>query len=192
VVVCEVRALRPAPLPAAAGLGYWHVAYRLHAQVRLESGIIVEGLYFVRSDCDRVVVALAGNLLTDFRFHTARIEVTAGAGVIDGDIRSPGADARFRLSDAIPALTAGSPFADIAEAAEFLKYKPCALAPAGDGLVRLLRVSRRETDWRYRLVAVAESKWEFFTGREVAPEVCYAVDPIDYQWERGVACRALP
>jgi hypothetical protein len=82
-------------------------------------------------------------------------------------------------------LTAGSPFSSVAEAAEFLRYKPCALAPAGDGLVSVLRVTRREADWRYRLATAVESDWDFLTEREVAPEVCYAVEPIDYQWERG-------
>src|SRR5207253_2962961 len=97
VVVCEMRAMCPAPLPAEIGLGYWHVAYRLHARVRLESGEVVEGLYFVRSDCDRALVTFAGTLLTGFRFHTARIQIENPATVIaEVTIQIPGADAHFR------------------------------------------------------------------------------------------------
>jgi len=192
VVVCEMRAMRPAPLPAAIGLGYWHVAYRLHARVRLESGEIVEGLYFVRSDCDRSLVTVAGNLLTDFRFHTARVAVHADGAAIEGRINASGGDAHFRLGDAKPALTTGSPFTSVAEAAEFLKYKPCAIAPSTDGLINVVRVTRREADWRYRIVTVVESDWDFLSGREIAPEVCYSIEPIDYQWERAEVRRVAP
>jgi hypothetical protein len=186
VVVCELRGVRPAPMPAAIGLGYWHIAYRLHTRVRVAPDETFEGLYFVRSDCDRRLVAFAGNLLTDFRFHCARIAVQASDDSVDGAIRTPGANARFRLRDETPgSLSPGSPFTSVAEAAAFLKYKPFALTPAGEDSVSIVRVVRRETDWRCRVVSVVESDWEFFNGHDVTPEVCYAVEPIEYEWRRA-------
>src|SRR5437763_16699429 len=71
VVVCHLRQMRPKPLPAFLGVSYWHVAYRFHVRFRPRSGPPVEGLYFVRSDCDSPLMTWAGNLLTDFNFHTA-------------------------------------------------------------------------------------------------------------------------
>lgn len=193
VVVCQMQGLRPAPLPAEIGIGYWHIAYRLHARARLESGDIAEGLYFVRSDCDRRLVAAAGNLLTRFRFHTANVSVQIEEKSVDGKIAVPGASAHFRLRDQPPpGLTPGSPFASLEGAAEFLKYKPCALAPAGPKRVEIVRVRRNESAWRYRVVTIKESAWEFFTGHDVAPEICYAIEPIDYEWARGELRRAAP
>jgi hypothetical protein len=186
VVVCEVRGLRPAPLPPIVGLGYWHVAYRLHTRVRVESGETIEGLYFVRSDSDRLIVSTAGNWLTDFRFRTARIAVAKEDGIVEGEIRSRDAKARFRLREGTPgSLSPGSPFASVGEAGDFLKYKPFALSPVGKDSVSIVRVVRNEADWRSRIVTVEESNWQFFAGREVAPEVCYAVEPIDYEWRRA-------
>ena len=78
----------------------------------------------------------------------------------------------------------GSPFASVSEAAAFLKYKPFALSPVGDDGVNIVRVMRDEARWRSSIVTVEESDWQFFAGRDVASEVCYAVEPIDYEWRR--------
>lgn len=185
VVVCELRSLRPAPLPAILGAGYWHVAYRLHAKARLDSGETVEGLYFVRSDCDRWLMAQAGNLLTNFRFHLAKIEVETGEATVEGKVLTPGADAHFRIRNQAPtALTPGSPFASVSEAAEFLKYNPCSFTPVSSE-VEIVRIKRREADWKSRLVTPEVNDWHFLSGQDVVPEVCYALDPVDYEWSRA-------
>jgi hypothetical protein len=67
--------LRPRHLPSFVGITYWHIAYRLYVRLLLQSGIAIEGLYFLRSDCDSRFIAITGNLMTDFRFHTANIRV---------------------------------------------------------------------------------------------------------------------
>lgn len=193
VVVCELRSLRPAPLPAAVGIGYWHVAYRLHAQAHLESGDTIEGLYFVRSDCDRWLVARVGNMLTNFHFHLAEIKVETGDKTVEGRIRTPDANAHFRLRDEIPAaLTPGSPFASVSEAAEFLEYKPCSLAPDGPDNVEIVRINRREADWKSRVVTAEINDWHFLSAQDAVPEICYALEPIDYEWSRAEIRRLAP
>ena len=192
VVVCEMAAMRPAPLPAWIGLGYWHVAYRLHVRVREEGGRDLEGLYFVRSDCDHRLVAGLGNVLTDFRFRTARITVARSATSVEGQISASDAPARFRIDRTVaPILAAGSPFTDLAEAAAFLKYKPRAFSPLTPGAVNAVQVVRDERAWHSRVVSVTEQDWNFFTDREATPELCTEVEPIDYQWNRGEIVRAL-
>src|SRR4051812_42714640 len=75
VVVCRVQRMRPWFAPAPLGVSYWHIAYRLYVRFHPAQGEPIEGLYFVRSDCDSWLMALAGNLVTDFRFHTAAVRV---------------------------------------------------------------------------------------------------------------------
>jgi hypothetical protein len=186
IVVCRLSGMRPVPLPAAIGLGYWHVAYRLHVRARTESGVWLEGLHFLRSDCDRTLVVKCGNLLTDFNFHLADVRVSTTFDEVVGAIESQDAAARFRIDrHAAPALADGSPFATLQEAAGALKYKPFGLSPSGSDAVNIVRVVRKEAAWRSRVAAVSEADWQFFTGREVALELCYEVEPIDYIWERG-------
>lgn len=193
IVVCRLSEMRPVPLPASVGLGYWHVAYRLHVKATSEVGTVIEGLHFLRSDCDRWLVEKSGNLLTDFNFHLARICVAESSAGVLGEIASPGAPASFRLDrDAQPALSAGSPFASLKEAASFLKYKPFGLSVDGPATLNVVRVRREESAWRSRVVAVAEADWHFLAGREATLELCYEVEPIDYVWERGRSIRVRP
>jgi len=193
IVVCRLSGMRPAPLPAAVGLGYWHVAYRVHSKAMSKSGTVVEGLHFLRSDCDRWLVEKCGNVLTDFNFHLARICVAESSAEVLGEIASPDAPASFRLDrGAPPVLSPGSPFASLEEAASFLKYKPFGLSVDGPATLNVVRVRREESAWRSRVVAVAEGDWHFLAGREATLELCYEVEPIDYLWERGRSVRVRP
>lgn len=193
IVVSRLDGMRPPPLPEWIGLGYWHVAYRLHARATGSDGTPIEGLFFVRSDCDRRIVARVGNALTDFNFHVARIRVEEREGTVRGTITSLDAAAHFRIDQRLsPGLTAGSPFASIDEAARALAYKPRALAPCGPDALKVVRVVRDDAAWRWKLAAVAEADWQFLTGREATLELCYEVEPIEYLWERGQVVPVQP
>ncbi len=193
IVVCRLRGMRPVPLPASVGLGYWHVAYRLHAWAKHEDGTMLEGLHFLRSDCDRLLIEKSGNLLTDFNFHRAGISVVESAAAVTGHIASADAPARFRIDRRLaPALAAGSPFATLEEAAAALKYRPFGLSVESEDTLNVVRVRRTEAAWRSRVVAVAEADWRFLDNHEAALELCYEVEPIDYVWERGQVVRVVP
>ena len=191
VVVCEIAGLRPWPLPEMPGVKYWHVGYRLYVRTPSPNGSSIEGLYFVQSDCDSPIVAFAGNVLTDFRFHCAEIDVVKWGGLVHGRIEVPGGSATFRLgSNAAPGLSPGSPFASLAEAEAFLKYRPCGLSVCGDDAVNAVHIVRREEEWRSRLMDVEEAHWEFFDGKDAVPELCWEIAPIRYQWNRGEIIRS--
>lgn len=186
VVVCHIRSMRPAPLPDWVGLSYWHVAYRLYAKFRKANGEIVEGLYFVRSDCDSRLIASVGNLVTDFNFNVALVAVSETTESIDCRIQSTDAPAHLILDRSAPPLLArDSAFASLAEAAAFLKYKPRSLSVTR-GCVHVLAIAREEAAWKSRLIHVKKADWRFFAEKAVQPEICYEVAPIAYQWNRGV------
>lgn len=185
VVVCRIRGMRPLPLPRALGISYWHVAYRLYARVRLESGEEVEGLYFLRSDCDSRLIAAGGNLLTDFRFHTARVEAREEGPRVTLMVESPEAPGHAVLRRDLPVkLPAGSPFPDVPAAVAALKYHPVALSPAGPERVVLLPIGRDEAAWHSRAVHVEHAAWGFLLEEPAELELCVEVDPIDYRWLR--------
>jgi hypothetical protein len=181
VVVCRIGAMRPRFAPRLLGMSYWHVAYRLYARHRS-----LEGLHFVRSDCDSAVMSWMGNVTTDFNFHPAGVRVEEEPARVRIAIDSPDAPATAELDRrAIPALGAGSPFGSVGEASEFLKYKPCGLSVGSDGTVNVVRIVRDEAAWHGRAVAVASQRWSFFGGLEAVPELCTEVQPIEYRWNRG-------
>jgi len=185
VVVCEISHLRPRGFPACTGLRYRHVGYRLHVRHR-NNGASLEGLYFVRSDCDSRLVTAAGNRLTDFGFHPARIRIEESDTRTEITLDSPDLPAHAVLDHTVPvALAPDSPFDSIYQAKAVLKYKPFGLSPAPGGKTNIVAIGRDEAAWRSKLVHVREQDWAFFAGQPVTPEICYEVDPIDYQWNRG-------
>ena len=193
VVVSQIAAMRPLGFPAFVGIGYWHVAYRLYARFRPATGAPIEGLYFLRSDCDSAPMTLAGNVMTDFNFHTAGVSVRERAGAHYLRIASPDAPAQAVWHAGAPtALPAGSPFASLAEAAAQLKYKPNGLSITPDGTVNVVPITRDEAAWRARLVTVEVARWAFFDRHEAHPEICYAVEPIAYRWNRARLYRPQP
>ncbi len=188
VVVSHIHRMRPKGCPAFIGVDYWHVAYRLYVRCqppgRPEP---IEGLYFLRSDCDSPLMTLAGNALTDFRFHTSGIEVETRGESVQIQVASSEASARAALLPGQPpSLQPGSPFGSLEEAASFLKYRPFGISvDEGRGEANVVEITRKERAWRSPLVHVAEAGWQFFAGKQVALELCYEVEPIAYQWNRG-------
>lgn len=186
IVVCHINSMRPKHFPAFSGVSYWHVAYRLYARLPLARGEAIEGLYFLRSDCDRRLMSLAGNLLTDFCFHTASLQLRQDQQSLDIYLNSPDAPAHARLlTSAAPCLEPHSVFSSLDEAAAFLKYKPYGLSLDRAGRANVVHITRDERAWRGRLVSVACADWTFLRAYEVQPEICYEVEPIRYQWDRG-------
>lgn len=186
IVVARMEAMRPQGLPAMLGLDYWHVGYRVYAKAATDAGER-EGLYFLRSDCDRRLLALGGNLLSEFQFHVARIQVSEAGTETSIRVEAPGAQAALTLGrDRVTTLAEGSPFTSIAEAEAFLKYKPCGLAQAGPGRVNLLPIRREEAAWRARPVQAIRQEWEYLRGLPGArPELAFEVAPIEYRFDRG-------
>jgi len=186
IVVSELAHMRPRCLPTLFGFHYWHVAYRLHVQFSPPNEPEIEGLFFLRSDADSPFMVWAGELLTNFNFHFAKINVRSGASLCEIDIDSPEADAHVILTkDLLPTLTEGSPFQDLEEAATFLKYKPVGISVNG-GQVDVLRIIRDERAWRFNLVPVEEARFAYLNLLNAEFEICYEVEPIQYRWNRAV------
>ncbi|MEM0897985.1 MAG: DUF2071 domain-containing protein [Verrucomicrobiota bacterium] len=192
VVVCELEAMRPAGFPVAAGMKCRQVGYRLYARWR-PNGLPIDGLYFLRSDCDSGVMTLAGNALTDFKFHHAKIDFEEGGALDRIDVQTRGGHVEATIDrQTPPALGEGSPFDSLYEAKAVLAYKPAALAPVDQDGVRVLSITRDDAAWNSQLVHTPETRFEFLENRpEIAPEICYEVAPINYRWNAARTVRRL-
>jgi hypothetical protein len=186
IVVCRIESMRPKPVAGWLGVHYWHVAYRLYVRFHPRSGPPVEGLHFLRSDCDSRLIAVAGNLMTDFNFHTAPVVVYEDRDAIAIDVKSPDMPAQAILRPQVPAqLPSHSAFSSLDEATAFLKYKPRGISVESSGTANIVQIVRQEEAWLSKLVSVENAQWSFFRGKNVRPEICYQVNPIRYQWNRG-------
>ena len=193
VVICRLEGMRPIGIPAALGLGFWHVAHRLIVRTKLRTGEEVAGLYFVRSEVDQPLLAAAGDLLTDFHFNPARVQVLEQESAVRCAVAALGEKSRYHLlRDATVQLAYGSPFASLEEAAAFLKYTPIALSPHGSGAVNILRVERDEQAWRTRLLGIEASESQLLQSTGAVAELAFEVEPLDYHWRRGEVAEVQP
>ena len=193
VVLSRIERMRPRFVPALVGMTYWHIGYRLHVRAELPGGGAVDGLFFLRSDAESRLISLGGNLLTDFRFHPAKISVGDDQITVKSD--DGGGDAVVQFADeCVDELQSASCFDSIAECARVLTYQPNGLACVGDG-VRIAQVIRDESCWRERPIRIAEAKFAFLDA--IAPgefqlERATRVAPIDYVWRLNVSAADLP
>lgn len=193
VVITRLRSMRPRPLPARMGVSYWHAAYRLYVRFHPPAASPIDGLYFVRSDCDSRLICAAGNVLTDFRLSFTPIGCQERHGQVELSIHTPQAPARVLLERRPPvALPAHSAFSSLAEAKAFLQYEPFGIGVSPAGEVNVVPVLRDEKAWRIKLLRVKAAEWGFFAGKDVKPEICYEAAPIDYRWQRGRLYRPAP
>lgn len=186
VVVCHVSRMRPKGFPKVLGVSYWHVAYRIYARYQPPGETPIEGLYFLRSDCDSRPMTALGNLMTDFRFHASGIRIRFERNLRTIEIDGADVWARASIRDEAPrALPEHSAFDTLEEADAFLKYKPYGISVDRRGRVNVVSIERDEAAWNSRLVTVEKQNWTFFDDIPARPEICYEVAPIDYQWNRG-------
>lgn len=199
IVACRAEGMRPAfpgavDAPAALGVTYHHVAYRLLVQAMTDRADVRKGLYFVRSDADARVLGTVGNWTTDFKFHASDITLSAEENSYALEVKSSDgrADAKLRLSGNPPRLATGSCFPTLQDAQEFLKYQPYALAAAGRGGQRKLRIAevqRDESAWAETPVSLCKAEFtlfeEFGQSSQVQFELATRVAPMDYTWKLG-------
>lgn len=201
VVVCRVERMRPAGLPRMLGVSYHHAAYRLLVRARGRDGGEVRGLYFVRSDGDAPILGALGNLVSDFRFHRARVRMVREPDLTSIRVRPSDdrADVDLFLYPARepPAVPqAGSAFDSMEEACAFLRYPPLAMCPEADGRgVRLAEVLRDDAAWHERVLATGNCRVQFlepWRDAGLALELATWVEPIDYRWRLGRRAAILP
>ena len=184
IVVCRVDKMRPIGLPRALGLSYVHVAYRILVRCEIESGEMLQGLYFVRSDVDRSIVSVPGNRTSDFRFHLSKVDLRYDAQHVEAVVRThDGFDASMCVEVDEKISTPPDPM---------LKYRPLGLAcDPGGNVVRLAEVFRNESDWHETPVKVTRGTFQFFdTMRQTVRLVgATRVRPIDYRWRLGRVSR---
>lgn len=115
VGIVSTLGLRPAGLPAAVGMDAVLTGYRIFATFPTPAGRTMRGLYILRSDTQRAVLAAVGNVLTRYRYHLARIRLTLDGAELTAtvDSRDGGADLTVTadLASRPAPLPPGSPFA---------------------------------------------------------------------------------
>ncbi|HET7697975.1 MAG TPA: DUF2071 domain-containing protein [Vicinamibacterales bacterium] len=192
VALVQAEALRPSPLPAAAGQDFFLAGYRVFARFRTRSGRSLRGLRILRSDTDRRPMVVAGNLLTHYKYHRCTAALRRRGDALDIEVRTPDGrgDLRITAHPSQHRLPPGSPFASTREAGRFAGPLPFTFDYEPDTHA-IVAVQASRTSWRPAAIAVDVERLAFFDQapfRGCTPRLAAAfhVADVDYHWHRGV------
>lgn len=190
VALVQTQGLRPAGLPRWLGRNFFLVGYRVFVRYTTGAGKRLRGLYILRSETDKKLMELAGNLLTHYRYATIDVAWQPTAEALA--VTSRRADLRIRTSRPGPypaevALPIGSPFATWAEARRFAGPLPFTFTYDAPSRTVLLVEGVRE-HWQPQPVAVTEQHVGFLSTlgfSEVRLASAFLVENIPYRWQKG-------
>jgi hypothetical protein len=199
VALVQTERLRPALLPAFFGQDFFLTGYRIFARYRMAGGRNLRGLRILRSDTNRRMMKLAGNLLTHYQYRLARVEWREAPDRLDIKVHTPNAEADIDLTafiDGAPApLPIESPFSNPREARLFAGPLPFTFdyEPETHSIVM---IEGERKNWKPKPVRVDVENLTFLEGANfegVRPILANAflVSGVPYRWKRGVR-EALP
>jgi hypothetical protein len=195
VALVQTERLRPDGVPAALGGTFFLAGYRVFTRFRTADGRTLRGLRILRSDTDRTLMALGGNLLTHYNYHRCRASVVAAGDAIRFTAHT--ADGASDLDVIVERgaghdtpLPPGSPFASIREARRYAGPLPYTF-DYEEETHAIVAIEARRTNWRPAPVAVHVNRLGFFDQPAFAGIVprlagAFYVRGIEYHWLRGV------
>lgn len=200
IAMVQTEALRPAGVPRFLGRSFFLTGYRIFARYRTREGRVLRGLRILRSDTDRRLMAVAGNLLTHYNYQHALVRMREGDSKLAVTVETGGHAADLSLVADLgqrPATTPeGSPFTNWHEARLFAGPLPFTFdyEPATHSLVLIEGVRQH---WHPQPVQVEVTRLTYFEQapfNRVKPVLANAfhVANIDYRWNRGVVEALAP
>jgi Uncharacterized conserved protein (COG2071) len=198
IAMVQTKRLHPAFLPAELGVDFFLTGYRVFT--RFASKPSLRGLRILRSDTDRLLMAVGGNLLTHYAYVHCEAAMVAEGDQLRVNVRSPGAvadlDVVADLSSRPAPLPAGSPFANLEDARRFAGPLPYTFdyEPETHSIV-MIKATR--SHWEPQPIAVQVRKASFLERPPFnqAPAIlanAFHVAGVPYRWERGVVEKLRP
>ena len=187
VAMVRTRGLRPAGLPRWLGRDFSLLGYRVFVRYRSSSGKELRGLYILRSETDRRVMKLSGNLFTRYNYETTDVAWDIRPTEIGIRSQRSGLDALVGLTDQEPELPNESPFANWKEARRFAGPMPYTFSLRPD-LKEMVIIKGVRSNWQPRPLAVIRSKVGFLERKGLSGATlanAFVVSDIPYRWEKG-------
>jgi hypothetical protein len=182
VACVQTRRLRPAGVPAFAGIDFFLAGYRLFV-TRERGGRTRRGLQILGSETDKWLMAAAGRVFTHYGYRRTAVDVS-GAGERRRIATSSGLVLEADCGHA--ELPPSSVFTNWESARRYAGPMPFTFAPEGNAIVS---VEGRRGHWKPRPVALVDVRVPFLdrlVGAPAPPAAAFLVEHVDYRWERGV------
>jgi len=189
VALVQTRDLRPSFLSPALGQNFFLSGYRIFSRYTSNQGRHLRGLRILRSDTNKPLMRVAGNLLTHYHYHLAKVRIEQNATRASFDIQTPRNEADLKVTaflDQTGVLPEGSPFPDLKTARKYAGPLPYTFDYEKEtGSMILIKSVRKE--WNPTPVKVEVETATFFERFSTKPILANAfyLQNLPYRWEKG-------
>ena len=192
IALVQTEQLRPAFLPAGVGRRFFLSGYRIFARYTTRAGRRLRGLRILRSDTDKLLMKVAGNVLTHYNYRQAHVTLNATPSALDVEIRTPSAEADLVVSadlTSAPSLPPGSVFPSLEIARRYAGPLPFTFDYEKESN-SIIMIEGVRKEWHPVPVAVRVSRCTFFDngafgGTEPILANAFYLHDIAYEWRRG-------
>jgi hypothetical protein len=188
VAMVQTKSLRPKGFPKKLGNDFFLIGYRVFVRYTNTAGKNLRGLYILKSETNRKIMEIVGNIFTHYNYTTTDIDQTQNNETIE--INSSGSGVRLLIEtpdhETIP-LPDGSPFADWKEARRFAGPLPFTFTYNPSEKSVLIIEGVRE-NWKPMPVKVIEHHFSFIEQlklKSVTLANAFIIRNVNYYWKKG-------
>jgi hypothetical protein len=189
----QTEKLRPALVPALLGQDFFLSGYRIFTRLGTQASSL-RGLRILRSDTDKRLMVVSGNLLTHYAYQHCRVSFREEGSELEVKITTPDAQADLEVSADLahrPApLPGGTPFDNEQDARRFAGPLPYTFDYEKEtGSIIMIRGVRER--WNPQPVRVMVKRCTFLEQQPFCRAVprlanAFYLENVPYRWERGV------
>jgi hypothetical protein len=188
VAMVQTKHLRPKGFPKFLGRNFFLIGYRLFVKYQAQNGKRLRGLYILKSETDKALMAWSGNLFTHYKYSSVAIEVEKSREKIS--VHSPSnLNVSVSLTNPNQALPVSSVFADWKDARRFAGPLPFTF-DYEKSINSMIIIEGMRAHWEPRPVQVDKADIAFvdrmpFKDADPILSNAFYVEHIDYDWSRG-------
>lgn len=190
VALVQTRALRPTVLPAFFGQDFFLSGYRIFTRYTSRARRNLRGLQILRSDTDKPLMKLAGNLFTHYNYHRAQVDFAIEDQTLSIETRAPDVHLKVvaDISSAAP-LPPSSRFPDLETARRYAGPLPYTFDYERQTRSMILVKGIRKK-WDPQPVRVEVKANTFFDdarfgGAQPVLANAFYLSDVPYRWEAG-------
>jgi len=186
VALVQTKNLRPKGFPEITGNDFMLAGYRIFVRYTTTTGKKLRGLYILKSETNKKLMQLFGNLFTHYNYTTTDLQAREEDNKMQITSLQSGLNIRIESHDDVK-LPIGSPFKDWKEARRFAGPLPFTFTYNHETAEVLIIEGVRE-NWVPQPVAVIDYYIPFIQSSTLSNGVlanAFIIRDIPYQWKKG-------